>query len=103
MLKHDLRLFQIETVTSAATVKVTAPPALSSLAAGVGMGINPVLATGSGIALGLIGLISGRHVRAAQLMRGSPAAYLLRLEEGLKPATLLQRIGAGIRRFVPGT
>jgi hypothetical protein len=102
MLKHDLRLFHIDTVASAANIKVTAPPALSSLAGTVGLGVNPVLAAGSGIALGLVSLFSGRHVRADQLMRASPAAYLLRVEEGLEPATLLQRIGRRIRRFVSG-
>jgi hypothetical protein len=100
VLKHDLRLFKIETVASAADIKVTAPPALSSVAGGLGMGVNPVLAAGAGIAIGGASLISGRHVRAAQLTRSSPAAYLLRLEEGLRPSTLIERIREGLRRFV---
>jgi hypothetical protein len=99
-LKDDLRLFNIETVVGAANIKVTAPPAMSTLAGGLGVGVNPVLAVGSGIALGLASLVSGRRARGAEIMRGSPAAYLFRLEEGLKPTTLLERIGRGIRRFV---
>ena len=101
-LKHDLRLFKIETATGAANIKVTAPPALTSIAGGLGMGVNPVLALGTGIALGLAGLISGQHLRATQLKRSSPAAYLFEVEAGLKPATLLQRIGRRLGRFVSG-
>ena len=101
-LRHDLRLFKIETVAGAANIKVAAPPALASLASMTGGGVSPVLAVGSGIALGVAGLISGQHLRARQLKRSSPATYLLEVEAGLKPTTLLRRIGQRLSRFVSG-
>lgn len=100
-LTHDMRLFNIETVTSAANIKVTTPPALTWLGGALGTGLNPVVAAVAGIAVAVTGFVTGRHVRAVELKGASPAAaYLFDVEKGLRTRTLLRRIRGGLRRFV---
>jgi hypothetical protein len=43
-----------------------------------------------------------RRQAAQQAHRGSPVAYLQRLDEGLTPPTMPARAGHGVRRFVLG-
>jgi hypothetical protein len=86
----------------AMNIKLNVPVALVSAAAVGGFTLNPIVALGGAVALGLAGLTRSQHHRTAKIMAESPAAYLLRIDRELAPATLLDHIRVGFSRFVHG-
>jgi hypothetical protein len=50
----------------------------------------------------LLPVLRARRQAAQQAYRDSPVAYLLRLEEELRPQTMPARAGHCVRRFVTG-
>jgi hypothetical protein len=77
------------------------PAAVSTSAGLLHATLNPIIAAGAAIAFGAAKVLRSRRERQQQL-RSFPAAYLLRLEEGLQPATLLKRVQRSVRRFIAG-
>ncbi|MEU9333092.1 DUF6236 family protein [Streptomyces sp. NPDC048290] len=90
-LRRAMKGLRVDTAFSAASLKFELPAAAGAGALGV-LGNQPVLgaAVGAAFALGtLTRLASGQR---SALLRESPTAYLLSVERGLEPATLLHRL-----------
>jgi hypothetical protein len=64
--------------------------------------MNPILAIGTGLALGLARLRRSHQAQARAAIESSPVAYLHVLEEQLQPDSLLQRIKQRLGRFLIG-
>ncbi|MFE7217050.1 DUF6236 family protein [Streptomyces sp. NPDC057611] len=83
----------ISTAYSAANVKFEIP-ALVATAGGTGVlaGQQPLLGGAVGAALALAGLRHTHRQQTKALKAQNPAAYLLAVQQGLTPPTLLRRI-----------
>ena len=109
-LEPELRQLQsalsrsgIDSVLGSMSVKVATPELVTSGAALLGIGalhVNPVLMGAGAIVLCLVPRIRRQRAEAAQLRANSRAAYLLRLEEELKPASLASGVAAKARRLI---
>jgi hypothetical protein len=102
-LKSGLNRSGIDSVFGSMSVKVTAPKLFTSGAAILGVGalhFNPVMMGTGAIVLCLIPRIRRQRAEAQQLRASSPAAYLLRLEEELAPASLASNMTAKARRLM---
>ncbi|MFE4627603.1 DUF6236 family protein [Streptomyces mirabilis] len=96
-LRSAMRGLGVETALSAASMKFELPAALTMLGGSVLAG-QPAVAAGGGLAFALVGLgRSWKKGRETQLS-ASPESYLLRVEKGLKPRSLLARIRNPVRR-----
>jgi hypothetical protein len=89
-LRAAMRGLGTETVLGAMALKAELPPAVATVANGLAIG-QPVL-TAAGVALAVLGL--GRSWKSSQAAKldESPASYLLRVEKGLRPRTLISRV-----------
>lgn len=102
-LKSSLNRSGIDSVFGSMSVKVTTPELFTSGAAILGVGalhFNPVMMGAGAIVLCLIPRIRRQRAEARQLRASSPAAYLLRLEEELAPASLASDMTAKARRLM---
>ena len=61
--------------------------------------IDPILAAGGAIAFSVLPVIRDKQKEARDLVRSSPAAYLMNVEEGLRSATLMEWIAQRARQF----
>ncbi|WP_177324210.1 DUF6236 family protein [Streptomyces mirabilis] len=96
-LRSAMRGLGVETALSAASMKFELPAALTMLGGSVLAG-QPAVAAGGGLAFALVGLgRSWKQGRETQ-RSASPESYLLRVEKGLKPRSLLARIRSPRRR-----
>lgn len=90
-LRSAMRGLGVETALSAASMKFELPAALATLGGSLLVG-QPAVAAGGGLAFALMGLgrswKQGRNTR----LSASPESYLLRVEKGLKPRSLLARV-----------
>jgi hypothetical protein len=101
-LKRDLKLLQVDTALSVVDMKVAAPGAIVGSAQIAGGAASPAVAVGSGVAVGTASLLLSQRRRGQQRYRDSPAAYLLRVEEGLNPGRVSERVQRGLRQFIRG-
>jgi hypothetical protein len=101
-LERAIKDVKVDAGFGAMNMKLSVPAVLVSAAAIGGFTLNPIVALGGAVALGLAGLTRSQHQRTAKLMAESPAAYLLRIDRELAPVTLLDHIRAGFSRFVHG-
>jgi hypothetical protein len=102
-LKSALSRSGVDSVLGSLSVKVAAPELVTSGAALLGIGalhLNPVVMGAGAIVLCLMPRIRRQRAEAGQLRASSPAAYLLRLEEELKPASLASDLVAKARRLI---
>jgi hypothetical protein len=102
-LKSGLNRSGIDSVFGSMSVKVTAPELFTSAAAVLGVGalhFNPVMMGAGAIVLCLIPRTRRQRAEARQFRASSPAAYLLRLEEELAPASLASDMTAKARRLM---
>ena len=102
-LKSNLHKSGIDSVYGAMSVKVQAPALVTSGAAIFGAGalhLNPVMMGAGAVVMCLIPRIRRQRAEAQRLRADSPAAYLLRLEEGLKPASLASAMAARATRLI---
>lgn len=102
-LKSALSRSGVDSVFGSMSVKVAAPELVTSGAAMFGFGalhLNPVMMGVGAIVLCLIPRIRRQRSEARQLRADSPAAYLLRLEEDLKPASLASEVTAKARSLM---
>ena len=101
-LKDVIRGVGVDTVFSAANMKLVVPAPLATGAAIGGATLNPVIGLGGAIVLGVAQLVRSQRKAVAQEVAESPAGYLLRVERALKPKTLMGRIRKRISAFVRG-
>ena len=102
-LKSGLARSGVDSVFGSMSVKVAAPELVTSGAAVLGIGalhLNPVMMGAGAIVLCLIPRIRRQRTEAGQLRAHSQAAYLLRLEEELKPTSLASGVTAKARRLM---
>ncbi|MGI5144339.1 DUF6236 family protein [Streptomyces sp. CA-106110] len=90
-LHSAMRGLNVETALSAAAMKFELPAAITALG-GSWLAGQPAAAAAGGLAFALVGL--GRSWRQGQQAQlgASPESYLLRVEKGLKPRSLLARV-----------
>jgi Family of unknown function (DUF6236) len=100
-LKEGMTSVGVDTAMTAMNTQVVVPAAVSTSAGLLHATLNPIIAAGAAIAFGAAKVLRSRRERQQQLS-SSPAAYLLRLEEGLQPATLLKRVQRSVRKFMTG-
>lgn len=101
-LRKQLKSLQIDAVTGAFNMQFSIPPLAATGAAALGLDVNPLLAVGGGLALGLIPVIRDKQKQAREALKSSPAAWLMRAEENLKPATLSSWVSKSARQFILG-
>jgi hypothetical protein len=94
-LGSQLRSAGIDTALSAMSTSVAMPAALALLPAG------PVVSVGA-VALSVIPVVRAKRRQGREAYERSPVAYLYRLEDGLKPDTMLKRVRQRIRQFLTG-
>jgi uncharacterized protein DUF6236 len=102
-LKSGLDRSGIDSVFGSMSVKVAAPELVTSGAAVLGIGalhLNPVMMGAGAIVLCLVPRIRRQRAEAGQLRANSRAAYLLRLEEELKPTSLASDVTTKARRLM---
>jgi hypothetical protein len=102
-LKSSLNRSGIDSVFGAMSVKVQAPQLIMSGAAIFGIGalhLNPVMMGAGAAVMCLIPRFRRQRAAAQRLRAQSPAAYLLRLEEELTPASLASDMVAKARRLM---
>ena len=100
--KEGLHSLGIDTVIGAFNVRTIIPPLFTSgmEAAGLSMPIDPVIAAGGAMALGVVPVLRDKRKEARELASSAaPAAYLMYVEEGLGPTTLRERIARGVRQI----
>ncbi|MFD8508909.1 DUF6236 family protein [Streptomyces sp. NPDC059687] len=90
-LHSAMRGLNVETALSAAAMKFELPAAITALG-GSWLAGQPAAAAAGGLAFALVGL--GRSWKQGQQAQlgASPESYLLRVEKGLKPRSLLARV-----------
>jgi hypothetical protein len=85
-------------------IRVALPPLIVSGGAYLSQAhlgsVNPILVGAGALAFSVLPIIRDKGKEARDKMRLSPAAYLLRLEEGLEPAKLTNWIVQRSRRFL---
>jgi hypothetical protein len=101
-LRNQLEMVGFKTARSAMNIKVTAPKLLATAAAGLGFTLNPIAGVSAGLAVGLFDVAVKARDNADAIVAESPAAYLMHMEEDLRPDTLLGRIRNKVRRFTIG-
>lgn len=102
-LKSSLNRSGIDSVFGAMSVKVQAPQLITSGAAIFGIGalhLNPLMMGAGAAVMCLIPRFRRQRAEAQKLRAESPAAYLLRLEEELTPASLASDMVAKVRRLM---
>ncbi|MFC7265854.1 DUF6236 family protein [Streptomyces lutosisoli] len=96
-LRGAMKGLGVETAFSAANLKFELPAA--STVAGGALAGEPVIGAALGAAFAVGGLRRAANQQRQALLAASPAAYLLSVERGLEPSSLLRRItGGGLRR-----
>ncbi|WP_435007640.1 DUF6236 family protein [Tundrisphaera lichenicola] len=98
-LHRNLRSVGIETMTGIFNIKIAVPALLSGLGT-AGLTINPVLGVGAGLAVGIIPVLQNSQRKAREAERANPAAFLMRVEEGLNPRKFLERIQEKLLKFI---
>jgi hypothetical protein len=99
-LRHDFKLLKLDTVVSAVDMKVAAPGLIVGRMGAAGIDASEPVMAGSGVAVGVTSLLLNQRRQGLERYRTSPAAYLLRCEEGLTPSFLSKRVHLGVRRVV---
>ncbi|MET8809152.1 DUF6236 family protein [Streptomyces sp. NPDC004546] len=90
-LRRAMNALRIDTAFSAADLKFSLPSVIGAGALGT-IENQPVLGATVGAAFGLAKLGHSAAKQRRSLLNDSPVAYLLSVERGLIPATLLQRL-----------
>jgi hypothetical protein len=97
--REHLRSVGIEAVRGALNIKVAAPPLLVGA---LGAAVNPVLGATAGLAVGVFDVVLDARKRANSLAKATPTAYLMHLQEGLRPSNLLTWVSERMRQFALG-
>ena len=97
-LREKLHEAHIDTVLGALGLQAAAPALATLGAQAAGVAANPALGLAAGLSLAVARVLRDRQ-KAQRELSASPVAYLLRVEEGLKPRTLIQQIAVAARKF----
>lgn len=98
--RRRLHSLGIDTVVGAFNVQARLPQLITSVAALAGLApINPILAAGGALAFSVLPVIRDKQKEARDLVRSSPPAYLMNVEEGLGSTTLMGWIAQRARQF----
>ena len=92
---HDVG---IATTVGAMTIKVGVPALAAKGAMALGIVLNPIGAAAAVVALALVPVLQDRRKRNREL-KASDVAYLMRLEDRLRPRTLIDRVWNASRKF----
>lgn len=96
-LRKDLRRFDIPTTASWVGLSTTLG-GVGTVAANT-IGVTDPTVTGAGaVLLGAVALHTNAKAKARSKLANNPAAYLLRLQEGLEPSALQAQLQRGIRK-----
>lgn len=103
-LKKCLESLGMDVVTGAMNIRVALPPIVVSGSVYLSQAhlgsINPILVGAGALAFSVLPVIQEKGKEARDKMHLSPAAYLLRVEEGLEPTKLTTWIARRARRFL---
>jgi hypothetical protein len=100
-LREKMQEVKIDTVLGALSIQVAAPWAVASVPAWLGVQPHPVtVAAGlvAGAAIAVTRVLRDRR-KAQRELSTSPLAFLLRIEENLRPREVAGWIGEAARRF----
>lgn len=100
-LKKCLKSLAIDTVTGAMNVRVILPPLFASAGASLHLApFNPIIAGAGAIAFSILPVFRKKQEEISQVIRSTPAAYLLYLQEELGPTQAAAWITQQARRFL---
>jgi predicted RNase H-like HicB family nuclease len=99
-LREGLNKSKVDTTMTAMNVETTLPPLIGSGAALAGITIDPVIALGGAAALAILPMFGAHRTRKKELASGSPVAYMLRVEKGLRPNIVVQWLTEGWHQFL---
>jgi hypothetical protein len=91
-LREKLSEVGIDTIRSCFGVTAVLPAAITSAAAHYDLPLNAVAAGTAGLAMGIIPVLRDKQKAAQEAIKASPASYLYRIEQNLKPMDLWERI-----------
>ncbi|MGW7521292.1 DUF6236 family protein [Streptomyces sp. NPDC054796] len=93
-LRKAMRALRFSVAADTLTMKVELPSAFTAVA-GSALAGEPVVGSVVGGAIAVAGVRRAASRQREELLKGSPVAYLLCLERGLRPAPLLRRLTGG--------
>jgi len=100
-VRRAFKLMKVETATSIVNINYALPSAVSGALAAHSMAANPIFGAVAGFALGVIPIIQKRRDDAQAALK-KPGAWLLRLDEALKPKDFISRVHERARKFALG-
>jgi hypothetical protein len=100
-VRKAFKLMNVEAATSIVNVNFAVPSMVAAAASWAGVAMNPVLGGIASVALGVIPTIQKKREDAEAALK-TPGAWLLRVEEGLKPPSFLSWVQQGARKFAIG-
>jgi hypothetical protein len=98
-VRKVFKLARVDTATSVLNLNFVVPATIGGVATALGFAADPVLGGIAGFSLGVIPTIQKRREEAEAVL-GTPGAWLLRVEEGLKPESFMKWVRQGARQFV---
>ncbi len=103
-LKRYLQSLGIATVMGALNIRAALPPLLTSAGEYLTQAhltpINPVIVGAGAVAFSVFPVIQRKQQEARQMVRPSPAAYLLYAQENLTPANLVSQVTQRARQML---
>ena len=95
-LRKAMRSHGVNTIEGAMATTIALPPALT------GVPLPDPIEYGAAFALSIIPVLRSHRRAAREQYQQSPAAYLFRLDQKLKPRKLLGRLIERVNRFLTG-
>jgi hypothetical protein len=97
-LREKLRSVNIDTIMGSMGIQFAVPAAIAQAATLLGVDVNPVGATMAGAAMAIIPILRDRR-KAIGEVSAAPTAYLLRIEQELRPFELMGWVVQGAKKF----
>jgi hypothetical protein len=99
-LERGLRSAGVDTAMGAMNVQLAAPALLTSTAALAGATVHPLVALGGALVVGAIPVLRKHRAARKGQTEETPVAYLMHVERGLAPNTLLNWCREHLYRFL---
>ncbi|MFD0059223.1 DUF6236 family protein [Streptomyces sp. NPDC127168] len=94
----------LQTITTAAGISFEMPTSVALAGAATGVAVGTAMGALAGavgtVAVAAFGVVTGARRQADAALAANPAGFLLRVERGLRPATLWGRVDRVLRRGV---
>jgi hypothetical protein len=100
-VRKAFKLMKVESATSIVNVNFALPAMVTTVATALGLAVNPIVGGIGAFAFGVVPIIQKRQDEAQAALK-KPGAWLLRVEEGLKPENFMSWVRDGARKFVLG-